>query len=236
VDAGARSQRRRAQRHGGVPAGVSDAAQDYLREIYKLQAESERVSTTALARRMRVTPPSASAMVKKLAALGLAEHALYRGARLTPAGERIALELLRHHRLLELYLAQTLEIGIDAVHSEADRLEHALSEELESRIDEALGRPTHDPHGDPIPSAQLKIERPTTKPLTALEPGEEAKVQSVPDGDGELLRYLVNISLVPGQTVTLLQVAPFNGPLTVRANGRETAISAELAAQITVAA
>jgi DtxR family Mn-dependent transcriptional regulator len=217
-------------------AAVSDAAQDYLREIYKLQAEHEPVSTTALARRMRVTPPSASGMVKKLAALGLAEHALYRGVRLTEAGERIALEVLRHHRLLELYLAQTLEIGLDAVHSEADRLEHALSEELESRIDEALGRPTHDPHGHPIPSARLKIERRKTKPLTALEPGEEAKVQTVPDGDGELLRYLVNISLVPGQMVTLLHAAPFNGPLTLRVNDRETAISAELAAQVCVAA
>jgi DtxR family Mn-dependent transcriptional regulator len=232
---GARSQKQRGQGHNGMAAAVSDAAQDYLREIYKLQAESERVSTTALARRMRVTPPSASAMVKKLAALGFAEHVPYRGVRLTQAGERIALEVLRHHRLLELYLTQTLEIGIDAVHSEADRLEHALSEELESLIDEALGRPTHDPHGHPIPSARLKIERSKTKPLTELEPGSEATVQTVPDGDGELLRYLMNIFLVPGQSVTLLQAAPFNGPLTVRANGRETAISAELAAQIRVA-
>ena len=217
-------------------ASVSDAAQDYLREIYKLQGESERVSTTALAQRMRVTAPSASAMIKKLAALGLAEHTLYRGVRLTPAGERIALEVLRHHRLLELYLAETLDIGLDAVHSEADRLEHALSEKLERRIDAALGRPTHDPHGHPIPSAQLKIKQQKTKPLTALEPGDEARVQIVPDGDGELLRYLVSISLVPGQMVVLVQVAPFKGPLTVRIDGRETAISAELAAQVRVAA
>jgi DtxR family transcriptional regulator, Mn-dependent transcriptional regulator len=217
-------------------AGVSDAAQDYLREIYKLQAESERVGTTALAQRMRVTPPSASAMIKKLAERGLVEHTLYRGVRLTPAGERIALEVLRHHRLLELYLAETLELGLDAVHSEADRLEHALSEKLERRIDAALGRPTYDPHGHPIPSARLKIAQPKTKPLTALEPGDEAKVQTVPDGDGELLRYLVSISLVPGQIVVLVQVAPFKGPLTVRIDGRETAISTELAAQIRVAA
>jgi len=217
-------------------AGVSDAAQDYLREIYKLQAESERVSTTALARRMRVTPPSASAMIKKLAERGLVEHTLYRGVRLTPAGERIALEVLRHHRLLELYLAETLELGLDAVHSEADRLEHALSEKLERRIDAALGRPTQDPHGHPIPSARLKIAQPKTKPLTALQPGDEAKVQTVPDGDGEVLRYLVSISLVPGQIVVLVQVAPFRGPLTVRIGGCETAISTELAAQIRVAA
>jgi DtxR family Mn-dependent transcriptional regulator len=235
VSPSARSHKRHAKPRGGVPGDVSYAAQDYLREIYKLQAESERVSTTALAQRMRVTPPSASAMVKKLAALGLAEHAPYRGVRLTRAGERIALEMLRHHRLLELYLAQTLEIGIDAVHSEADRLEHALSEELERSIDEALGRPTHDPHGHPIPNARLKLERPATKPLTALEPGAEARVQSVPDGDEELLRYLITLALLPQQTVTLIQAAPFNGPLTIRVNDREVAISAELAAQIRVA-
>lgn len=221
---------------GGVPACVSEAAQDYLREIYKLQAESEPVSTNALARRMGVSAPSASAMIKKLAALGFAEHALYRGVRLTPAGEQIALEVLRHHRLLELYLAQTLELGIDAVHAEADRLEHAISEELERRIDEALGRPTHDPHGHPIPSERLKIERSTARPLTTLEPGEEAKVQSVPDGDGDLLRYLMSLALVPGQIVTLVQAAPFDGPLTIRVNGGVTAISAELAARIRVAA
>lgn len=218
-----------------MQGAVTDAAQDYLREIYKLQAESERVTTTALARRMGVTAPSASAMVKKLAALGLVDHALYRGVRLTQSGERIALELLRHHRLLELYLAQSLEIGLDAVHSEADRLEHALSEELERRIDEALGSPTRDPHGHPIPNVRLKIEQSKTMPLAALEPGDEARVQSVPDGDGELLRYLMSLALLPGQIVTLLQAAPFSGPLTIRVNGRETVISAQLGAQIRVA-
>ena len=133
--------------------GLSDAIQDYLKEIYKLGVETERVSTTALARRQQVSPASASGMVKKLAALGLAEHAPYRGVTLTPAGEQVALEVIRHHRLLELYLAETLGIG---VHDEADRLEHVLSEELEERIDKALGFPTHDPHGDPIPDANLE--------------------------------------------------------------------------------
>ncbi len=136
--------------------GLSDAIQDYLKEIYKLGVESERVTTSALAKRQRVSAASASAMVKKLAALGLAEHAPYRGVSLTRAGERVALEVIRHHRLLELYLAETLGIGVDDVHDEADRLEHALSEELEARIDRALGFPTHDPHGDPIPDANLE--------------------------------------------------------------------------------
>jgi len=135
---------------------LSDAIQHYLREIYKLGAAGERVSTTALAREMHVSPASASAMVKKLAALDLARHERYRGVELTEAGERVALEVIRHHRLLELYLAETLGLHVDAVHDEADRLEHALSEELEERIDRALGYPTHDPHGDPIPGADLK--------------------------------------------------------------------------------
>jgi DtxR family transcriptional regulator, Mn-dependent transcriptional regulator len=135
---------------------LSDAIQDYLKEIYKLGTESERVSTSSLARRQQVSPASASAMVKKLAALGLAEHTPYRGVTLTHAGSQVALEVIRHHRLLELYLAETLGIAVDDVHQEADRLEHALSEELEARIDKALGFPTHDPHGEAIPNAKLE--------------------------------------------------------------------------------
>ncbi len=136
---------------------LSDAIQDYLRAIYVLAAGGGRVSTNALARRQHVSAASASAMVKKLAALGLVEHAPYRGVALTEAGEQVALEVTRHHRLLELYLAETLGIAVDDVHDEADRLEHVLSEELEARIDEALGFPTHDPHGDPIPDANLEL-------------------------------------------------------------------------------
>ncbi|MBA2331849.1 MAG: metal-dependent transcriptional regulator [Actinobacteria bacterium] len=140
-----------------MPRGdLSASIQDYLKAIYKLGAVSERVSTTALAGRQQVSPASASAMVKKLAALGLAEHAPYRGVVLTHAGEQVAVEVIRHHRLLELYLAETLGIGVEEVHDEADRLEHVLSEELEARIDKALGFPTHDPHGDPIPNARLE--------------------------------------------------------------------------------
>jgi len=135
---------------------LTDAIQDYLREIYKLGADGSRVSVTALAKRQRVSPASASAMVKKLAALDLAVHQPYRGITLTNAGERVALEVIRHHRLLELYLAETLGVDVDEVHGEAERLEHVISEELEERIDKALGFPTHDPHGDPIPDANLK--------------------------------------------------------------------------------
>jgi DtxR family Mn-dependent transcriptional regulator len=222
-------------RMSGGLENLSAAAQDYLREIYKLQAESGRVRTSTLARRLGVTAPSATAMVKKLASLGLADHQPYRGVRLTATGKRYALEVLRHHRLLELYLAQTLEIGLDAVHAEADRLEHALSEELEVRIDEALGSPTQDPHGDPIPDARLRLSQSPTRPLTALEPGERATVRQVPDRDGDLLRYLSTLGLVPGRIVELLQAAPFGGPLALRTDGTEIAISPELAAEIRVA-
>ena len=140
----------------GKPA-LTDAIQDYLREIYKLGADGTRVSVTALAKRQGVSPASASAMVKKLAALELvADRKPYRGIALTAAGERIALEVIRHHRLLELYLAETLGLHVDDVHDEADKLEHVLSDELEERIDRALGFPTHDPHGDPIPDRNLE--------------------------------------------------------------------------------
>jgi len=135
---------------------LTEAIQHYLREIYKLAQGGEPVAVGALAKAQEVSPASASAMVKKLAALGLAEHPPYGGISLTAAGERVALEVIRHHRLLELYLAETLGVAVDDVHDEADRLEHAISEELEARIDRALGFPTHDPHGDPIPDANLE--------------------------------------------------------------------------------
>jgi len=216
-------------------SGLSAAIQDYLKEIYKIQAAGDRATTTAIARRMGVTPSSATSMVKKLAVLGLAEHAPYRGIELSDAGTKIALEVIRHHRLLEQYLAETLGLGIDAVHAEADRLEHVLSEELEARIDEQLGYPTHDPHGDPIPDAGLNVDRSQLRSLDALQPGEEATVRRVPDGDAELLRYLAELTLVPGRRVLMRKSEPFGGPLTVAVDGSEHAISRELAEQIGVA-
>jgi DtxR family Mn-dependent transcriptional regulator len=216
-------------------SGLSAAIQDYLKEIYKIQAAGDRATTTAIAKRMGVTPSSATSMVKKLAVLGLAEHAPYRGIELSDGGTKIALEVIRHHRLLEQYLAETLGLGIDAVHAEADRLEHVLSEELEARIDEQLGYPTHDPHGDPIPDAGLNVDRSELRSLDALQPGEEATVRRVPDGDAELLRYLAELTLVPGRRVLMRKAEPFGGPLTVAVDGSEHAISRELAEQIGVA-
>lgn len=204
---------------------LTDAIQDYLKEIYKLRADAGKVTTTTLAKRLRVSPASVSAMVKKLAALGLVEHVPYRGVDLTPAGERVALEVVRHHRLLELYLAKTLGVAVESVHAEADRLEHVLSEELEARIDSALGYPTHDPHGDPIPDAGLKLETERElRPLSALEPGEEATVLRVPDDD-ELLPQLSGLGLVPGRRVTLKT----RHPLTVSIDGSDQVISRKLA-------
>ena len=214
---------------------LSEAIQDYLKEIYKLSASGERATTSAIAKRLGVAPSSATSMLKKLSALGLAEHAPYRGAELTPAGQRIALEVIRHHRLLEQYLAETLGLGIDAVHAEADRLEHVLSEELERRIDEALGFPTHDPHGHPIPTAELELDGSTLRSLEALEPGEEAVVRRVPDGDAEVLRYLAELALLPGRRVRRGPSEPFGGPVRVSVDDREHAISRELAGQIGVA-
>jgi DtxR family Mn-dependent transcriptional regulator len=214
---------------------LTDAIQDYVKEIYRLQAAGGRVSTSAVAEQMGVAQPSATAMLKKLAVLGLAEHEPYRGVVLTDTGERVALEVIRHHRLLEQYLAETLGVAIDAVHEEADRLEHALSEELEARIDATLGFPTHDPHGDPIPDAELRLEPSSLTPLSSLEPGDEATIRRVPDRDAELLRYLSSMLLVPGNRVKVCASAPLGGPLTISVGRERHAISREVAGLIGVA-
>jgi DtxR family Mn-dependent transcriptional regulator len=213
---------------------LTDAIQDYLKEIYKLEAAGRRPTTSALAAELGVSPPSVTSMVKKLASLKLVEHERYRGTRLTPKGERVALEVIRHHRLIEQYLSQTLGLPIDALHAEADRLEHALSEELEAQIDRSLGFPTRDPHGDPIPGPDLKIDRLEVTPLSTLEAGDRATVERIPDGDGDVLRYLLKLKLTPGNRLEVRESAPFDGPLTVRVAGVDHAISRELAAQISV--
>ena len=211
---------------------LSESIQDYLKGVYQLRAEHGSVTVSALARRLGVSQASASAMVKKLAALELvAGRAPYRGVELTDAGERIALEVIRHHRLLELYLAETLGLSIDAVHEEADRLEHVLSEELEARIDSALGYPTHDPHGDPIPNADLEVASGTAlRRLVELAAGDAAVVRRVPDLDSSVLRQLSDLGLVPGTTVRLLR----EEPLTVAVAGEEHVVPRELAALVGV--
>ena len=220
---------------GTQTADLTVAVQDYLKAIYALESAGERVTTSALAARMGVSAPSATAMTKRLAELGLVERSPYRGVALTEEGSRGALEVLRHHRLLERYLMDRLGLSLDEVHAEADRLEHALSEELEARIDAELGFPTHDPHGDPIPDRDLRVESGRGRTLVDLEPRERAAVSRVPDGDPELLRYLSELGLVPGAGVELVSQAPFGGPVTVRTDRGEHAISRELAGRISAA-
>src|SRR5689334_9097510 len=214
---------------------LTSAAEDYLKAVYALDAEGKRVTTSALAERMQVRAPSATAMTKRLAELGLLERTAYKGVVLTDRGRLCALEVLRHHRLLERYLADSLGMSIDEVHAEADRLEHALSEELEARIDAALGYPTHDPHGDPIPDSALRIAAPASRSLADLDPGDTAVVARVPDSDPGLLRYLAEIALVPGESLELTRSAPFGGPLTVKTGNGEHAIARELAASVGIA-
>jgi DtxR family Mn-dependent transcriptional regulator len=211
---------------------LTSAVEDYLKAVYALDADGKRATTSALAERMHVSAPSATAMMKRLAELGLVERAPYRGVVLTEKGRLCALEVVRHHRLLERYLTDSLGMSLDEVHAEADRLEHVLSEELEARIDAALGYPTHDPHGDPIPDTKLRIADGAFRSLVDLGPGDSAIVARVPDGDAELLRYLAEIALVPGQALELTRSAPFGGPLTVRTESGEHAIARELAATV----
>jgi DtxR family transcriptional regulator, Mn-dependent transcriptional regulator len=195
----------------------SPAVEDYAKAIYQL---AERlgggVSTTALAERLDVTPASASGMVRKLDELGLAAHVPYKGVELTPKGARLALEVLRHHRLLELYLATSLGVPWDRVHDEAEVLEHVLSEELEGLIAAKLGNPTRDPHGDPIPSADLVIEEVVGECLTALEPGAGGIFVRISDSEPEMLRYLAERGIAPGDRFEVVDKQPFDGPLFVR--------------------
>jgi len=212
----------------------SDAIQDYLKAILTLQENQEAIATSTLAARLGVTPPSVSAMLKKLARQRLVRHAPYQPVQLTRAGERIALEVVRHHRILELYLVQTLGYSWDQVHAEADRLEHAISEELEERMFRALGQPTRDPHGHPIPSREGRLGGPPLTRLSELLPGVRATIDQVSDRDPAMLRYLGDRGLVPDAAVTVLAKEPFDGPLTVRSGRAAHVLGLELARHIQV--
>jgi DtxR family Mn-dependent transcriptional regulator len=209
---------------------ISASVQDYAKAVYALQARSgAAVSTSELADRLGVSPASASGMVRKLAELGFVEHEPYRGARLTPAGTRVALEVIRHHRLLELFLAEALGMPWDRVHAEAEVLEHVLSEDLESLIAARLGNPTHDPHGDPIPSPELEIDEGETRCLDELEVGATGRFRRVSDSDPDMLRYLAQRGIAPGAPFEVLERQPFGGPSLVRFGDVEQAIGGDLA-------
>jgi len=197
---------------------VSAAIEDYAKAIYALQERGEgcAVTTNALAERMGVTPASASAMVKKLDGMGLVTHRRYRGVQLTAKGSAIALEVLRHHRLLELYLSESLGVPWDRVHDEAEVLEHVLSEELEELIAAKLGDPTHDPHGDPIPSRDGLIADEPTVSLQALATGDTGRFVRISDSDPEMLRYLAARGIAPGDEFEVVDKQPFDGPVFAR--------------------
>jgi DtxR family Mn-dependent transcriptional regulator len=196
---------------------ISAAVEDYAKAIFALQSDAAGpVTNNALAERLGVTPASASAMVKKLGTLGLVEHVPYRGVELTSQGRRVALEVLRHHRLLELYLAESLGVPWDRVHDEAEVLEHHISEELEELIAQKLGNPTHDPHGDPIPTRELELLPEHTATLESLEPGCRGRLIRISDHDPEMLRYLAERGIAPGDDFEVVDKQPFGGPLFVR--------------------
>jgi len=212
----------------------SSAVEDYAKAIYALQRGEDAVSTTALAERLGVTAASASGMVRKLDEHGLVTHVPYKGVRLTETGTRLALEVLRHHRLLELYLAESLGVPWDRVHEEAEVLEHVLSEDLEALIAAKLGNPTHDPHGDPIPSADLQMPDEPTLSLAELEPGTEGTFVRVSDSDPEMLRYLAERKIAPGAEVRVEDKQPFGGPLFVAINDRTHVLGGQLAGAMRV--
>ena len=212
----------------------TQAVEDYLKAIYERRAERGEALTTGLAERLGVTPASVTTMIKRLAAMRLVTHAPYRGVQLTDSGEKVALEMVRHHRLIERFLVESLGVPWDEVHAEAHRWEHVLSEQVEERIDAALGYPTTDPHGSPIPASDGAVDHRSTVRITDLAPGDLAVVAEVSDEDPELLRYLACFGLYPGVEVELVAAAPFGGSLSVRLGGEEHAVAREAAGRVRV--
>jgi DtxR family Mn-dependent transcriptional regulator len=208
---------------------LTSAHEDYLKAIYLLKSQSTEVTNSALAQHLAVSPASATNMVKKLAGLNLVEYERYQSISLTPAGEKVALEVLRHHRLLELYLHQELKLPWDQVHAEAERLEHVISEALEDAIAVALGNPLVDPHGDPIPTKKGQIENVVGTPLSSATLNQPYRLVRVLMQDEERLRYLGSLGLYPNVQITLLERAPFDGPLLIDVEGAHHALAHEMA-------
>jgi DtxR family transcriptional regulator, Mn-dependent transcriptional regulator len=214
---------------------LSESIENYAKAIYALERRGGGVVTTnALAERIGVTPASASGMVKKLDELKLVTHVPYKGVKLTAQGKRVALEVLRHHRLLELYLTESLGVPWDRVHDEAEVLEHVLSEELEELIAIKLGNPTHDPHGDPIPSRELRIEEGETESFATLDVGARGVFVRVSDSDPAMLRHLAERGITPGDDFEIVDKHPFGGPLFARFGESVHALGGELAGAMRV--
>jgi len=213
---------------------TSVAVEDYLKAIYGLSREAEAAATSAIAERLGIAAGSVTGMLKRLTEHGLVEHVPYYGARLTAEGERAAVRLLRRHRVLELFLVRVLGYTWDCVHEEAERLEHAVSDDLINRMASVLGEPLEDPHGAPIPPAEGEFEDRTYPSLDALEVGGSGVLRRVEDEDPAALRYLAGLDLVPGARIEVLERAPFNGPLKVRVAGAEHFVGTELARSLQV--
>ena len=213
---------------------LSQAAEDYLKSIYKLQEKGGKVSTGVLAEFLNVKPASVTGMIKKLESMKLIKYERYQGVTLTNAGKAIALEVIRHHRLLELYLFKALGMPWDGVHDEAEKLEHVISEEMEARMDEYLGYPTADPHGSPIPDKNGVVPKTESIPMTSLQEGQSCVVAEVNDSDSALLRHLGSFNLYPGTRFRVIEVAPFDGPFTIDVAGQQAVIGREVAKHIFV--
>ncbi|MGI8428173.1 MAG: metal-dependent transcriptional regulator [Solirubrobacteraceae bacterium] len=208
----------------------SATAEDYAKALYALETRGEGpVGTNALAERLGLTPGSVSAMLRRLDELGLLSLTPYHGVQLTAEGRKLALEVMRHHRLLELFLAEQLGISWDRVHQEAEVLEHWLSEDVEAAIAEKLGHPTVDPHGDPIPTADLKIDEGSSVSLTSLRPGQRGIFVRVSDSDPEMLRFLDERNIAPGERLEVMAKQPFDGPMFLSIAGREVVLGGTLA-------
>jgi len=214
---------------------ASESVQDYLKTIYKLSRDQESVSTSAIAARLDVAPASVTKMIKRLADEGYVRHIPYQGVVLTKAGEQVALRTIRHHRLLELYLTQALGYPWDLVDAEAERLEHVISEEMESRIDAVLGYPKVDPHGHAIPCREGKLAVEKCCSLAETEPGMRVRVRQVDDASPEVLRHLGQLGLYPGAVVTVHERLPFGGHLRIEVQGREAHLGVEPAGHVFVA-
>ena len=194
----------------------SPSVEDYLRAIHGLNERGEPVTNATLTHRLGLSPSSVSGMINKLAQLGLVTHVRYRSVELTPRGRRLAYDVLRRHRLIELFLVEVLDYSWDEVHSEADSLEHAVSDELIEHIAVKLGNPEVDPHGDPIPTADGQVSMPKTKLLDQIEPGTVGTIARVWDTDSDLLRYLTENGMTLGSRIEIVERKPFGGPLVVR--------------------
>lgn len=212
----------------------NEAIEDYLKTIYEIQRERGKVATTMLAARLSIAPASASGMIKKLSEMNLVTHEKYQGVRLTSSGEKIALEVIRHHRLIELFLAEALGVPWDKVHEEAEKWEHVLSEEMEDRIDELLGFPTSDPHGAPIPKRNGEIHNKASTRLSDLQVGQKATIAEVSDFDSELLRYLGDLGLYPETEISITSIAPFEGPFEIEVGDQKHTIGRKAASYILV--